>query len=606
MALSNENKKEIFVNNITNEVRKTNKSEWNGGLIEDIHKTILENKYFVELEDKNTKKVTVVDFYTNQGVENFLDVKNGIKPKKKELKNIDFENTDIRIHRLSDETIKKLASDITDLKFSSNSANETEVQLKKMIGNAFENSSEIIEINKEKNDKANKFTNALSKFEDVFSDYSKKYTSNFEKINDYKQYSVTFNPENKPETIVAKDLETFRNNVVDFLKDKVDDNKLLKELKETNLEDLKPKIDKNFKFTFGNLKDNNYSLKIETEEKVLTLNESKELKEIALNLTDKDYSNLLNSYERISKYDKLEYLKEENKELFKKLDENISKETLENIENDITYRSILNVVDKNDVINRNYDKIYSKDKIFSDMKEEIDVLFENRIGNLKDNEKIALVERSADELGISLNSQGKIDELYTGDDKEYLNNVNQLLENEKEKIFHNYVENFEEIKKIKSKGDVDLNSNDEKLKKDKDTYYNEKTFYHLKTFSSLVLKNETLDIQEEILKNSVLIFTTPKFDKEEDVDAFQYGKQTKEVKALKKEIYNEIKEYFKENTETLKDMPNEKYSQKAFSSLSSLAFYDFDKERKMELSDFSPKKTKEKADNNSKEKEIEL
>lgn len=263
-------------------------------------------------------------------------------------------------------------------------------------------------------------------------------------------------------------------------------------------------------------------------------------------------------------------------------------------------------MDKNDVINRNYDKIYSKDKIFSDMKEEIDVLFENRIGNLKDNEKIALVERSADELGISLNSQGKIDELYTGDDKEYLNNVNQLLENEKEKIFHNYVENFEEIKKFKSKGDVDLNSNDEKLKKDKDTYYNEKTFYHLKTFSSLILKNETLDIQEEILKNSVLIFTTPKFNKEEDVDAFQYGKQTKEVKTLKKEIYNEIKEYFKENTETLKDMPNEKYSQKAFSSLSSLAFYDFNKERKMELTDFSPKKTKEKADNNSKEKEIEL
>lgn len=58
MALSNENKKEIFVNNIANEVRKTNKSEWNGGLIEDIHKTILENKYFVEKEkaDNNSKE----------------------------------------------------------------------------------------------------------------------------------------------------------------------------------------------------------------------------------------------------------------------------------------------------------------------------------------------------------------------------------------------------------------------------------------------------------------------------------------------------------------------------------------------------------------------
>lgn len=85
-----------------------------------------------------------------------------------------------------------------------------------------------------------------------------------------------------------------------------------------------------------------------------------------------------------------------------------------------------------------------------------------------------------------------------------------------------------------------------------------------------------------------------------------YGEQTKEVKDLKKEIYNEFREYYKKNTETLKDMTNEKIFQSAFSSLTTIDFYDFNKEKKVELTKFSDKETRNKEVEKGNEKEIVL
>lgn len=601
MEISNENKKEIFFKNEVIKLKKTQKFSRNGTLMRKEHKLLLTNTFFAELEDRNTKEIT---FYSNQSIDNLFKMRNGEIFQTKDLKKIDFDNTDIRIYKLSVEDIKQVADDMAHTFLSTKSNVERELKLEKLLKSAFEN-PEIIEINKDKSEKANNFENSLKKFENALKDYSKEYSSTFEKINGEEQYSITFNPNTiKSNVIVAKDLKSFRDNIVDFLKDKIN-SELLNEFKETNLENLQPETDKNFKFTFENSKSKSqYSLTVETDEKIYMLKNKKNLKDISLNLVDKDYSKLLSSFDEIPNYKKLDFLKDENKDLFKKLDENIKTETLEDIRNDISYRAIVNTKLKNDVIGKDNNEIYDNNRIFSDIKEEIEKLYEIRIDNLKDEEKITLVERSNDILGLSLNSQGKVEELYSENENKYLDNVNELLATEKEKTYEDFVENFEKIKEKKVISNIF--SKDKSNKKENDINYNIQTLDYLTVETALNLNEETLDIQEKIFENSILLLTSTKFDEEKEITKFQYGEQTKEVKDLKKEIYNEFREYYKKNTETLKDMTSEKIFQSAFSSLATIDFYDFNKEKKVELTKFSDKETKNKEVEKGNEKEIDL
>lgn len=321
------------------------------------------------------------------------------------------------------------------------------------------------------------------------------------------------------------------------------------------MKDVKIETDKNFSFEFTNKNRDNdkysYLLIMETEKaKHLTVNFGNDkFKNIAYALTDKNYSEVFYkehlSYGSFS-YDKIDYLKEKNVDIIEKVDENKQKETLQEIKADIIM-SAMEVNGRRQYLEENEDDYVTR------FLKGIDECFEDRIGTLKD--KAEFLEKRHEELGLTLNEDGKISELYSPNESEYKDNVNAFL---------SYIKT--DIKEeIGNRFDFDLseeiNNIDKKLGKEhfenakENLYKNErKKAIDLIKKEYLPIRPQTMSLQKEFLRNAIPILLS------ED----KMGLTKKEIEDLKnisddkkEELKDRINNYFNSYSEQAKDTKND-------------------------------------------------
>lgn len=440
----------------------------------------------------------------------------------------------------------------------------------------------------------------------AFKEY--KGTENSYKIikkNDEEYYSVAFTNKKteKEEKIVARDLEEFKDKVVDFLENKIS-KATLEELKEVDLKDLETNTNRDFSLTFDKNNYEKYELKISGAKNDYVL-EKKVLNDISLNLVSDDYSELLECRKIGESYGNIDYLKEENKVLYKQLEENVKTETLEEIENDIIYRSLADF-DNRSRENGNYREKMKTDNLISDVKNRIDSLYESRVLSLVDDEKIALVERSSDYFELKLNSDGKIEELANGSEEDYKKGINELLEFGKSKIEDKFETDFKEYKeKAPSVSpDIDFEKMDAK---DKDFHTNVRALGITRRMFTSDLKSETMDIQREIKKNIGLILTANNnLNENEKFRLYDEEKKDFNDSANQKIIdkfYKEFSEDYLKNTESFYKAPTREDFVESFSTTKHIFGFELGKNEIKIPNDKENMKEVEKTDKDKFDKE---
>ena len=311
-----------------------------------------------------------------------------------------------------------------------------------------------IEISEKGLEKATNFENAIHLLEanlkqvDLGFGDKTSYSGTMYQVNGENYFSINLKEKgNKEEVnIEAKTLNDLKEKVIDFVGKDIENNKTNSEymqkirkenfekLKGLDLKNLEIETDKNFSFEFTNKNRDNhkysYLLIMETEKaKHLTVNfGNDDFKNIAYALTDKNYSEVFyKEYLRYGSfsYDKIDYLKEKNVEIIKKVDENKQKETFQEIKADIIM-SAMEINGRRQYLEK------SEDDYVTRFLKGIDECFEDRIGTLKDKEEF--ITKRHEELELTLNSDGKISELYSPDGSEYKDNINTFLDNIKENI----------------------------------------------------------------------------------------------------------------------------------------------------------------------------
>lgn len=260
-----------------------------------------------------------------------------------------------------------------------------------------------------------------------------------------------------------------------------------------------------------NLKDKSNKNEININAKTLN-----ELKEIVIDFVEKDIEDDKTNSEYIQKRRK------ENLEKLKELDlKDVKIETDKNFSFEFTNK------------NRDNDK--------------------DRIGTLKD--KAEFLEKRHEELGLILNEDGKISELYSPNESEYKDNVNAFL---------SYIKT--DIKEeIGNRFDFDLseeiNNIDKKLGKEhfenakENLYKNErKKAIDLIKKEYLPIRPQTMSLQKEFLRNAIPILLS------ED----KMGLTKKEIEDLKnisndkkEELKDRINNYFNSYSEQAKDTKND-------------------------------------------------
>ena len=549
-----EEKKKLFLNRIEvfNFDVNRKKVDTDTLIYQNIRDT-LSKSFYVELKDKDTDKS---DFYSSEKIDTFLSMMSGEKAKNNTLKDIDLTKTEVNIYKINKEDLDEVSKNIAYYSLAKRHS-EKDDGIRETIKNAFEKATPIT-FTKEMEDKAQNFQNALSKFENAFKEY--KGTENSYKIikkNDEEYYSVAFTNKKteKEEKIVSRNLEEFKDKVVDFLEDKIS-KATLEELKEVDLKDLETNISRDFSLTFDKNNYEKYELKISGAKNDYVL-EKKVLNDISFNLVSDDYSELLESRKIGESYENIDYLKEENKVLYKQLEENVKTETLEEIENDIIYRSLADF-DNRSRENGNYREKMKTDNLISDVKNRIDSLYESRVLSLVDDEKVALVERSSDYFELKLNSDGKIEELANESEEDYKKGINELLEFGKSKIKDKFETDFKEYKeKAPSVSpDIDFEKMDAK---DKDFHANVRALGITRRMFTSDLKSETMDIQREIEKNIGLILTANNnLNESERFKLYDEEKKDFNDSANQKIIdkfYKEFSEDYLKNTESFSKAP---------------------------------------------------
>ena len=202
----------------------------------------------------------------------------------------------------------------------------------------------------------------------------------------------------------------------------------------------------------------------------------------------------------------------------------------------------------------------------------IDECFEDRIGTLKD--KAEFLEKRHEELGLTLNEDGKIEELYDENSEKYKENIDDFLKAVKENLKEEVIGNYE--------------------KPD-----------YLKEYSKL--KPETLTLQKEFYKNAFPILLSEddmKLSKSKinNLDGISNSKKEK--------LKERINDYFNSMSEHSKDIENP-YQFKERCENFSTKYYDFDKSFDIELpteknNEKEISKNKEKEKEKTDEKEIEF
>lgn len=564
----------------------------------------LSKSFYVELKDKDTDKS---DFYSSEKIDTFLSMMSGEKNKNNTLKDIDLTKTEVNIYKINKEDLDEVSKNITYYSLAKRHS-EKDDGIRETIKNAFEKATPIT-FTKEMEDKAQNFQNALSKFENAFKEY--KGTENSYKIikkNDEEYYSVSFTNKKtaKEEKIVARDLEEFKDKVVDFLEDKIS-KETLKELKEVDLKDLETNTSRDFSLTSDKNNYEKYELKISGAKNDYVL-EKKVLNDISFNLVSDDYSELLECRKIGESYANIDYLKEENKVLYKQLEENVKTETLEEIENDIIYRSLADF-DNRSRENGNYVENMKTNNLIPSVKNRIDSLYESRVLALNDDEKVALVERSSDYFELKLNSDGKVEELANGSEEDYKKGINELLEFGKSKIKDKFETDFKEYKeKAPSVSpDIDFEKMDAK---DKDFYTNVRALGITRRMFTSDLKSETMDIQREIEKNTGLILTANNdLNENEKFKLYDEEKKGFNDSANQKIIdkfYKEFSEDYLKNTESFSKAPTREDFVESFSTTKHIFGFELGKNEIKIPNDKENMKEVEKIDKDKFDKEKEF
>lgn len=597
-----EEKKKLFLNRIEvfNFDVNRKKVDTDTLMYQNIRDT-LSKSFYVELKDKDTDKS---DFYSSEKIDTFLSMMSGEKAKNNTLKDIDLTKTEVNIYKINKEDLDEVSKNITYYSLAKRHS-EKDDGIRETIKNAFEKATPIT-FTKEMEDKAQNFQNALSKFENAFKEY--KGTENSYKIikkNGEEYYSVAFTNKKteKEEKIVSRNLEEFKDKVVDFLEDKIS-KRTLEELKEVDLKDLETNTSRDFSLTFDKNNYEKYELKISGAKNDYVL-EKKVLNDISFNLVSDDYSELLECRKIGESYSNIDYLKEENKVLYKQLEENVKTETLEEIENDIIYRSLADF-DNRSRENGNYREKMKTDNLISNVKNRIDSLYESRVLSLVDDKKVALVERSSDYFELKLNSDGKIEELANGSEEDYKKGINELLEFGKSKIKDKFETDFKEYKeKAPSVSpDIDFEKMDAK---DKDFHANVRALGITRRMFTSDLKSETMDIQREIEKNTGLILTANNnLNENEKFRLYDEEKKDFNDSANQKIIdkfYKEFSEDYLKNTESFSKAPTREDFVESFSTTKHIFGFELGKNEIKIPNDKENMKEVEKTDKDKFDKE---
>lgn len=597
-----EEKKKLFLNRIEvfNFDVNRKKVDTDTLMYQNIRDT-LSKSFYVELKDKDTDKS---DFYSSEKIDTFLSMMSGEKAKNNTLKDIDLTKTEVNIYKINKEDLDEVSKNIAYYSLAKRHS-EKDDGIRETIKNAFEKATPIT-FTKEMEDKAQNFQNALSKFENAFKEY--KGTENSYKIikkNGEEYYSVAFTNKKteKEKKIVSRNLEEFKDKVVDFLEDKIS-KRTLEELKEVDLKDLETNTSRDFSLTFDKNNYEKYELKISGAKNDYVL-EKKVLNDISFNLVSDDYSELLECRKIGESYSNIDYLKEENKVLYKQLEENVKTETLEEIENDIIYRSLADF-DNRSRENGNYREKMKTDNLISNVKNRIDSLYESRVLSLVDDEKVALVERSSDYFELKLNSDGKIEELANGSEEDYKKGINELLEFGKSKIKDKFETDFKEYKeKAPSVSpDIDFEKMDAK---DKDFHANVRALGITRRMFTSDLKSETMDIQREIEKNIGLILTANNnLNESERFKLYDEEKKDFNDSANQKIIdkfYKEFSEDYLKNTESFSKAPTREDFVESFSTTKHIFGFELGKNEIKIPNDKENMKEIEKTDKNKFDKE---
>lgn len=500
-----------------------------------------------------------------------------------------YQSTEFKVFSTDENTKNKTADKIFDF-YKENKDKDVETLAKQINDILDENNffKKTVEVNNNIIKKADDFEDNIALIEKNLQEYGKEngtmYSGKIVQLNGEKGIGLTIiNKETGKEekTLLAKSLNEFKEKVVDFIEEDIENKKdyYFKNMKydvykkrKDDLERLEEKVDFNktdiktdkdfaFEFTDKNKDTNKYDYRLviaDEKNKYESMYKYAGYKKFLMSLVDENFSDFFtitanNALQ--NHFEKIDYLKEENKNIMKQINENIEKESFSIAKADIVLMSVSETISQRK-------KIGNERKFPEIMSESIDNSFHNRIGSLKNKE--SFVEKNADELGLTLNENGKIAELYDEDSEKYKENIDNFLKAIKENLKEELIENYE------------------------------KPNYSLDEYRKL--KPETLTLQNEFYKNAFPILLSEddmKLSKSKinNLDGISNGKKEK--------LKGRINDYFNSMSEHTKDIDNS-YQFKENCENFSTKYYDFDKSFDIEL---PTEKNNKKEISKNKEKE---
>lgn len=499
-----------------------------------------------------------------------------------------YESTEFKVF-ITDENTHKITDKIVDF-YKKNKDIDEETLVKKI--NDFLDESNIfdktIEINDKRLRKAEDFEDNIALIEKNLKEYGKEngtiYSGKIVQLNGEKGIGLTITniKTEEEKTLLAKSLNEFKEKVIDFIgedienkkdyyfknmkydvyKKRKDDLERLEEKVDFNKTDIKTDKDFTFEFTDKNKDNDKYDYRLviaDEENKYDSMYKYTGYRKISMALVDENFSDYFTATSNNSLQNhflKIDYLKEKNENIMKQINENIEKESFSMAKADIILMAVSETKSKRAKI--------GEEREFSELlSESIDTSFNNRIGNLKDKE--SFVEKNAEELGLTLNKDGKIEELYSEDSEKYKENIDDFLKVIKENLKEELIENYE------------------------------KPNYSLDEYKKL--KPETLTLQNQFYKNAFPILLS-----EDDMKLSKSKMNNLEgiSNSKKEKLKARINDYFNSMSEHTKDIENPFQFKKNCENFSTKYYDTFDKSFDFELP--TEKNSKKET---SKEKEIE-
>lgn len=538
----------------------------------DMIKTILNRNFLTETINQDTEEKDI-KIISNS------DLKDELNQRVKNKHSLSLsDNTDFKAFVIEEKDMDRIAKEINNI-YNENKVKDNNIISEKILEYLEEKDifNKSIEVNKEKFKKADDFEEKIYLIEKCLTTFGKEngtvYSGMMCQTDNKKDFALFLINEKTEEktTIKAKNILEFKDKIVDFIENDIESKKdyyfknqkydiykarkdEVENLREkANFKEDEIKTNKDFLFEFNNKRENGeeaniYRLVIaDDKEKYEQYRRYANFKNISFALTDENYSEYFSKTCRgyQEHYTKIDYLKEKNEALIEEINKNIEKETFEEAKADIIVMAVYETREKK---SRDDERGYSE--VF---KESLEDYFNTRISNLKEIEKFA--EKNVNELGLTLNSNGKISELYSPDESKYKDNINTFFDNIKENIKEEIGNRFnfdlsEEINNINKKLGKEYFENAKE-----NLYANErKKAIDLVKKEYLPIRPQTMSLQKEFLRNAIPILLS------ED----KMGLTKKEMEELKnisndkkEELKDRVNNYFNSYSEQAKDTKND-------------------------------------------------